>query len=64
LLLNKHDSQYLSAETKSIGYGGISRLSGMSRQTLTEGVKELENSERIIPEGQSRKSGGGRKPTW
>jgi len=41
----------------------MSRLSGMSRQTLTEGVKELDNSERIMPEGRSRKSGGGRKPT-
>jgi len=43
--LNEYQSRrYLSAEAKSIGYGGISlisRLSGMSRQTLTEGVKEL-----------------------
>jgi hypothetical protein len=37
---------YLSAEAKSIGYGGISlvsRLSWVSRQTLTEGVKELDD---------------------
>jgi hypothetical protein len=36
----------------------------MSRQTLTEGVKELENTDNIMPEGRSRKPGGGRKPVW
>ncbi|MDR3287882.1 MAG: ISAzo13 family transposase [Peptococcaceae bacterium] len=59
---------YLSAEAKSIGYGGISlvsRISGVSRQTLTEGVKELDNPETEKPEqGKSRKSGGGRKGVW
>jgi hypothetical protein len=58
--------RYLSAEAKAIGYGGISlisRLSGMSRQTLTEGVKELDRAG-VMPEGRSRKSGGGRKPVW
>jgi hypothetical protein len=66
--LNEYQSRrYLSAEAKSIGYGGISlisRLSGMSRQTLTDGMKELENIDTIIPEGRSRKPGGGRKPVW
>ena len=43
----------------------MSRLSGVSRQTLTEGVKELDNPEAEIPEhGRSRKPGGGRKPLW
>jgi hypothetical protein len=40
--------RYLAAEATSIGPGGISlisRLSGLSRQTLTEGVKELDNPE-------------------
>jgi hypothetical protein len=58
---------YLSAEVKALGYGGISlisRLSGISRQTLTEGVKELDSADSIMPEGRSRKSGGGRKPAW
>jgi hypothetical protein len=59
---------YLSAEAKSIGYGGISlvsRLSGVSRQTLTQGVKELDNSEAEKPEiGRSRKAGAGRKAVW
>lgn len=66
--LNEYQSRrYLSAEAKAIGYGGISiisRLSGMSRQTLTEGVKELDNTESIMPAGRSRKSGAGRKPVW
>ena len=60
--------RYLSAEAKAIGYGGISlvsRLSGMSRQTLTEGGKELANPKaEIMKPGKNRKSGGGRKPVW
>jgi hypothetical protein len=66
--LNEYQRRrYLSAEAKSIGYGGISlisRISGMSRQTLTEGVKELEYTDSIMPEGRSRRAGGGRKPLW
>ena len=60
--------RYLSAEAKAIGYGGVSivsRLSGMSRQTLTEGVKELDNPEAgVMVQGRNRKAGGGRKPVW
>jgi hypothetical protein len=59
---------YLSAEAKSIGYGGISlvsRLSGVSRQTLTGGVKELDDPKAEKPEiGRSRKAGAGRKAVW
>jgi hypothetical protein len=66
--LNEYQRRrYLSAEAKSIGYGGISlisRISGMSRQTLTEGVKELEYTDGIMPEDRSRRPGGGRKPVW
>ena len=58
--LNEYQRRrYLSAEAKSFGRGGItlvSRLSGVSRQTLTDGVKELDNPESEIPEhGRSRK---------
>lgn len=57
--------RYLSAEAKSIGYGGISlvsRLSGVSRQTLTNGIKELDTIDaEILPSGRCRKPGGGRK---
>jgi hypothetical protein len=66
--LNEYQRRrYLSAEAKTIGYGGISlisRISGMSRQTLTEGVKELDYTDRVMPEGRNRKPGGGRKPVW
>jgi len=63
--LNEYQRRrYLSAEAKSLGRGGISlisRISGMSRQTLTEGVKELDTSDSIMPNGRSRRPGGGRK---
>ena len=67
--LNEYQRRrYLSAEAKSLGRGGItlvSRLTGVSRQTLTDGIKELNNSVDDIPEqGRSRKAGGGRKPIW
>jgi hypothetical protein len=67
--LNEYQRRrYLSAEAKSHGRGGItlvSRLSGVSRQTLTDGVKELDNPGTEIPEyGRSRKPGGGRKSLW
>jgi len=67
--LNEYQRRrYLSAEAKSFGRGGItlvSRLSGVSRQTLTEGVRELDNPEaEILEHGRSRKPGGGRKPLW
>jgi hypothetical protein len=67
--LNEYQRRrYLSAEAKAIGYGGISlvsRLSGVSRQTLTEGVKELDDpNAEIMEQGRSRKRGGGRKAVW
>ena len=65
--LNEYQRRrYLSAEAKSFGRGGISlvsRLSGVSRQMLTEGIKELDNPGAIIPkQGKCRRAGGGRKP--
>lgn len=67
--LNEYQRRrYLSAEAKAIGRGGISlvsRISGVSRQTLTEGVKEIDDPETgIMRPGRSRKPGGGRKPIW
>ena len=67
--LNEYQRRrYLSVEAKALGWGGItlvSKLSGVSRQTLTEGVKELDNPEAgIMEQGRSRKSGGGRKSVW
>jgi len=65
--LNEYQRRrYLSAEAKAIGRGGISlvsRLSGVSRPTLTEGVKELDDpTAEVMKQGRSRRSGGGRKP--
>jgi hypothetical protein len=67
--LNEYQRRrYLSAEAKSLGRGGItlvSSLTGVSRQTLTDGMKELINPEDEIREhGRSRKAGGGRKTIW
>ena len=41
----------------------ISRLSGLSRQTLTEGIKELASDRESLPLGRSRRAGAGRKST-
>jgi hypothetical protein len=50
--LNEYQRRrFLSAEARVIGYGGmslVSRLSGVSRQTFTEGVKELDDPDHEI----------------
>ena len=55
----------LSADAKSFGRGGISKvnkLSGVSRVTLSAGIKELESKEaKSGLKTRSRKVGGGRK---
>ena len=41
---------FLATEAKAIGYGGISRISeisGVSRITITQGIKEIENGHMI-----------------
>lgn len=46
------------------GHGGIARLSritGMSRTTILEGQRELVGKD-PVPEGRTRRPGGGRKP--
>ena len=57
---------FLAAEAKAIGYGGItkvSRISGVSRVTITQGIYELEDGSGSSTELiQSRKREGGRKP--
>ncbi|MDR1963076.1 MAG: hypothetical protein LBQ50_04810, partial [Planctomycetaceae bacterium] len=45
----------------------MSKISGISRQTLTKGVKELDNPDTIstsMEQGKNRKPGGGRKSVW
>ena len=56
--------QYLALEAKGIGHGGISevsRLTGVSRATITIGCKENEQTEGDIGSDSIRKKGGGRK---
>ena len=60
--------QYLAAEAKALGYGGmgiICRLAGVSYEVLARGIKELDDPNASpMPIGRSRVSGGGRKPIW
>jgi hypothetical protein len=61
--------RFIAIDSKSLRYGGIiliNRISGMSRRTPSEGVKELDdpNAEEITPKSRIRKAGAGRKPVW
>ena len=54
---------YCAAEAKVLKHGGIqtvSKQTGLSRTTISNGLKELENSE-SIDTTRVRKEGGGRK---
>jgi hypothetical protein len=54
---------WAASEAILFGLGGISvvsRITGISRTTITRGVKELENNERLS-EGRIRRKGGGRQ---
>ena len=65
LLNEKQRRIYLATEAESLGYGGISkisRISGVSRVTITQGMKELKVEEATVRVEESvRKKGGGRK---
>jgi len=66
LLAEKDRRLVLAADAKSLGRGGLSKvssLSGISRVTLTAGVKELELGKVITDnfKKRSRVEGGGRK---
>lgn len=60
---------WAASEARSIGHGGILRLAkvtGLSRQTIERGVRELKRSEtdppsEQLPPQRSRQAGGGRK---
>lgn len=65
LLDERQRRLYLANEAKAIGYGGISqvsRVSGISRVTITLGMAEI-SSEGYQPQAQARlrRKGGGRK---
>ena len=54
---------WVATEAKEAGYGGITavaRATGVSSSTIKRGIKELENPA-SLPEGLTRKAGGGRK---
>jgi hypothetical protein len=57
---------FLATEARAIGYGGISRISeisGVSRITITQGLKEIESVQKITQSvKRCRRAGGGRKP--
>ncbi len=67
--LNEHQRRiYLAAEAESLGRGGItaiSNLTGVHRNTISAGLKELRLGEEFqdneISSGRVRRSGGGRK---
>ena len=54
----------LGAEARLLGHGGVravAEVAGVSETTVRAGVFELEAGEAPFPEGQVRRSGGGRK---
>jgi len=58
--------QWAAAEAREVGWGGISAVSqatGMSRTTITAGLRELTlpEEERVIEANRIRRPGGGRK---
>ena len=65
-LLNERQRRiFLATEAEAIGYGGISqvsKVSGISRVTITQGMKELKSEDLYALDNErSRKGGSGRK---
>jgi hypothetical protein len=60
--------QWAAAEAQALGYGGVSavsRATGLARDTIRAGVRELDHRRQHPAEAPSRRvrrSGGGRKP--
>jgi transposase len=67
ILNEKQRRLYLATEAKALGYGGISqvsRVSGVSRLTISQGIKDRqEQSVMALDVERSRRKGGGRKKT-
>ncbi len=54
---------WVATEAKVLGRGGIAlvaRATGVSRSTITRGIRELESGE-VVETGRVRRSGGGRR---
>lgn len=68
VLNEKARRQWAATEARELGYGGISlvaRATGLSRVTITHGLKELDTAEDELSDQSSprvRRPGGGRKP--
>jgi len=63
LLDERQKRLFLGVEAKGLGYGGVQQiheLTGVSKTTIIQGKKDIENGSEMEP-GRSRKSGGGRK---
>lgn len=65
-LLNERQRRlFLATEAEAIGYGGVSQVSkasGISRVTITQGIKDLKSDDVYAMETErSRKGSGGRK---
>ena len=65
-LLNERDLRlFLGAEAACLGYGGVSivsRATGVCRETVSEGLKDVTEPKRL-PTGRIRRNGAGRKKT-
>jgi hypothetical protein len=65
-LLNERQRRlFLASEAKALGFGGISdvsRISAVSRVTITGGLKELEDTGGVLSrDSRCRRPSGGRK---
>ena len=62
--LNEKQRRYYAAlEAKTLGYGGVSLLhreTGISRETIYQGIREIESGKMLMGE-RVRRVGGGRK---
>src|SRR5260370_38647916 len=55
---------FVATESLAIGRGGqvaVSRVTGVSRTTIQQGIRELQRPELRAVKGRVRRSGGGRK---
>ena len=63
--LNESQRRWFASEKAlALGRGGITRISkltGLSRTTITKGIRELQTSERLDTSSRIRQFGGGRK---
>jgi len=62
-LSEKNKRLYAGIESMKLGYYGVDEVAkkfGMNKHTVRRGRKEL-LSEELLPKGQVRRSGGGRK---